>query len=78
MTITTPIHVPLQVVYVATVELGQPLQDYINVTWEDGLVRVLRLPERSGLIRARHFGAKHATGDVLFFVDAHCEAAKGW
>ena len=32
-------------------------------------VRLVTPPERSGLIRARLFGAKHATGQVLVFLD---------
>lgn len=33
---------------------------------------------RLGLIRARLAGARTATGDVLIFLDAHCEAVTGW
>lgn len=31
-----------------------------------------------GLIRARLQGARVATGDVMIFLDAHCEATKDW
>lgn len=41
-------------------------------------VRVLRTPERAGLIRARMFGARHATGEILIFLDSHCEVNTGW
>lgn len=41
-------------------------------------VRVLRAPERVGLIRARLLGAKAATGEVLIFLDSHSEANVNW
>ncbi|KAL4636201.1 polypeptide N-acetylgalactosaminyltransferase 3 [Arapaima gigas] len=42
------------------------------------LVRVVRQRERKGLITARLLGASVATGDVLTFLDAHCECFHGW
>jgi glycosyltransferase involved in cell wall biosynthesis len=39
---------------------------------------VLLLCSRSGLIRARLAGARVSHGDVLVFLDAHCEAVKDW
>ncbi|XP_030625654.1 polypeptide N-acetylgalactosaminyltransferase 6 [Chanos chanos] len=42
------------------------------------VVRVLRQPERKGLITARLLGASHATGEILTFLDAHCECFHGW
>lgn len=41
-------------------------------------VKVLRTEKRSGLIRARLLGAKHVTGQVITFLDAHCECTEGW
>ena len=37
------------------------------------IVRVMRQAERKGLITARLLGASVATGEVLTFLDAHCE-----
>ncbi|XP_035238288.1 polypeptide N-acetylgalactosaminyltransferase 6 [Anguilla anguilla] len=42
------------------------------------VVRVVRQPERKGLITARMLGASVARGEVLTFLDAHCECFHGW
>lgn len=41
-------------------------------------VNILRTPSRAGLIRARIFGSRHATGDVLVFLDSHVEPNVNW
>ena len=41
-------------------------------------VKLVRNAEREGLIRARNNGAVAATGDVVVFLDAHCEVAFNW
>ncbi|VEN60004.1 unnamed protein product [Callosobruchus maculatus] len=53
-----------------------PLDNYLaaNLT----KARVIHLPERSGLIRARLAGARQATSDVLIFLDSHTEANVNW
>lgn len=38
----------------------------------------IKINFRLGLIRARLAGARLARGDVLVFLDAHCEAVVGW
>jgi len=74
-------------------EMGQRLDDYCEENFGD-LVRILRAPTRLGLIKAKNYGAKNggllfsnrkiilffalATGDVVVFLDAHCEANAGW
>lgn len=41
-------------------------------------VRILRNEMREGLIRTRLNGAKVAVGDVIIFLDSHCEANVNW
>ncbi|KAM8922166.1 polypeptide N-acetylgalactosaminyltransferase 15 [Lycaon pictus] len=41
-------------------------------------VKLLRSNKRLGAIRARMLGATRATGDVLVFMDSHCECHPGW
>lgn len=40
--------------------------------------KVVRSKVRVGLIKARLLGAKEATGEILTFLDAHCECTQGW
>jgi polypeptide N-acetylgalactosaminyltransferase len=55
--------------------LGEPLQKYVD---DLDKVKLLRAPKREGLIRARLLGAENASGDILIFLDSHCECADGW
>ncbi|MEQ2221825.1 Polypeptide N-acetylgalactosaminyltransferase 13 [Ilyodon furcidens] len=41
-------------------------------------VKILRMEQRSGLIRARLRGAAVTKGQVITFLDAHCECTEGW
>jgi polypeptide N-acetylgalactosaminyltransferase len=58
-------------------ELKQPLDEYCAKHFGD-IVKILRAPRRLGLIAAKNYGGRHATGDVLVFLDAHIEANTGW
>lgn len=42
------------------------------------IVKLMKIDKRSGLIRARIVGAKAARGEVLVFLDSHCEAYHNW
>lgn len=67
--------------------LQTTLHDYIDIYLntvpgynhgDDELVKLVRLPKRLGLIKARLEGARMAKGDVLLFLDSHCEATDLW
>lgn len=52
------------------------LEDYVRQF--KGKVRLLRNKQREGLIRSRTFGAHESKGDVVLFLDAHCEVNTNW
>ncbi|CAG2178998.1 unnamed protein product, partial [Oppiella nova] len=58
-------------------ELKAPLDKYLRYYFGDR-VRVIRLAKREGLIRARLIGARRARGEVIVFLDSHCEVTVGW
>jgi len=41
-------------------------------------IKIIRMEQRSGLIRARLRGAAASRGQVITFLDAHCECTLGW
>lgn len=57
--------------------LKQKLTDHLASHY-NGKVKVVRAERREGLIRTRLLGAKHATGEVIIFLDSHIEASINW
>nr|BAC29981.1 unnamed protein product [Mus musculus] len=59
-------------------------RDFLKLTLENYVktlevpVKIIRMEERSGLIRARLRGAAASKGQVITFLDAHCECTLGW
>ncbi|KAF2898898.1 hypothetical protein ILUMI_07277 [Ignelater luminosus] len=60
-------------------DLHSNLTKYINENKEvKRRVTLLKTERREGLIRARMFGARKATGEALIFLDSHIEVNVGW
>eukprot|EP00050_Salpingoeca_kvevrii_P007891 m.299323 g.299323 ORF g.299323 m.299323 type:complete len:720 (+) comp14102_c0_seq1:279-2438(+) len=57
--------------------LGENLRKYVMENFPPK-VRIVTSPTRLGLIRARMLGADVATGEVLTFLDSHCECNQHW
>ncbi|XP_028397353.1 polypeptide N-acetylgalactosaminyltransferase 1-like [Dendronephthya gigantea] len=55
--------------------LGSKLDKYLETLPK---IHLLRSPRREGIVAARMRGASLSRGDVLVFLDSHCEVNKGW
>ncbi|XP_076839932.1 polypeptide N-acetylgalactosaminyltransferase 6-like isoform X2 [Brachyhypopomus gauderio] len=55
--------------------LKAPLEMHVELL---KVVRVVRQKQRKGLVPARLLGAREAQGQVLTFLDSHCECFDGW
>ncbi|EFO20658.2 glycosyl transferase [Loa loa] len=51
---------------------------YAHENWNSDVVKMLSTERNEGLIRAKIFGAQHARGEVLVFLDSHCEVNERW
>ncbi|CAK1549088.1 unnamed protein product [Leptosia nina] len=59
-------------------ELKGKLSHYIRTRLPPDLIKILRLPDRVGVTQARFAGSRVAVGDVMIFLDSHCEANADW
>ncbi|CAH1118570.1 unnamed protein product [Phaedon cochleariae] len=78
----TPSHLLEEIILVDDASTDENLKGlldhYVTTRLATQDIQVVRLPKRLGLIRARLQGARLAKGDVLIFLDAHCEATVDW
>lgn len=76
----TPKHLLHEILLVDDFSDKENLKDKLTNYLErfNGKVRLIRNSEREGLIRTRSRGAQEATGEVIVFLDAHCEVNTNW
>ncbi|KAE9416182.1 hypothetical protein Angca_007737, partial [Angiostrongylus cantonensis] len=79
----TPAHLLHEVILYEDASTAEhQLTDYLNEFasingWSNKII-VKRSDERQGLIRAKTLASRLATGDVIVFMDSHCEVTKRW
>ena len=54
--------------------LHEQLTDYMKAY---SMVKIVRMPQRVGLIRARLAGLPESTAEVVTYLDSHCECTNG-
>ncbi|KAF4752416.1 hypothetical protein FOZ63_031968, partial [Perkinsus olseni] len=67
---------PLEPLVVQSFEEGGVLESLTSE--QKAKIRILRLPEREGLIRAKIIGADSARGTYILFLDGHCRVVPGY
>ncbi|TKR67126.1 hypothetical protein L596_023328 [Steinernema carpocapsae] len=59
--------------------IAERLKEYGDLAgWNMDLIKMHRSEEREGLIKAKVNAARLASGDVLVFLDSHCEVTERW
>ncbi|ETN85763.1 glycosyltransferase, group 2 family protein [Necator americanus] len=58
--------------------LTDHLNKFASVMGYTNKMRVTRSEERQGLIRAKALASRQATGDIIVFLDSHCEVTERW
>ncbi|XP_076663956.1 polypeptide N-acetylgalactosaminyltransferase 35A [Andrena cerasifolii] len=77
----TPVHLLHEIVLINDWSNSRALHEKIKAYVDnnfDNKVKLFMTEKREGLIRARMFGARKATGEVLIFLDSHVEVNKMW
>ncbi|XP_029089628.1 inactive polypeptide N-acetylgalactosaminyltransferase-like protein 5 [Monodon monoceros] len=76
----TPQHILEEIILVDDMSEFGDLKEKLDYHLEifRGKIKLIRNKKREGLIRARLIGASRASGDVLVFLDSHCEVNKVW
>lgn len=59
-------------------DLSDEISEYIKEHYSNGIVKLIRLKTRQGLIRSRLEGIKRVTGEVVVFLDSHMEVNNQW
>ncbi|KHJ93524.1 glycosyltransferase, group 2 family protein [Oesophagostomum dentatum] len=59
-------------------QLTKYLEKFGSITGYGKKMRIIRSEERQGLIRAKTLASREAKGDVLVFMDSHCEVTERW
>ncbi|XP_043445908.1 inactive polypeptide N-acetylgalactosaminyltransferase-like protein 5 isoform X1 [Prionailurus bengalensis] len=76
----TPRHFLEEIILVDDMSDSDDLKEKLDHHLEifRGKIKLIRNKKREGLIRSRMIGASRASGDVLVFLDSHCEVNKVW
>uniref|UniRef100_A0A8C2LPZ3 UDP-N-acetyl-alpha-D-galactosamine:polypeptide N-acetylgalactosaminyltransferase-like 5 n=1 Tax=Cricetulus griseus TaxID=10029 RepID=A0A8C2LPZ3_CRIGR len=76
----TPSHFLEEIILVDDMSDTDDLKEKLDYHLElfRGKIKLIRNKKREGLIRSRMIGASRASGDILVFLDSHCEVNRVW